>query len=172
MRFELGSADAARLRGEPDVALAHLRAALRVDPENLRAQRQLGRALAALGQTASADGRSAEALELFRAALRSNPALASARNDVAWLLATAADPALRSPDEAVSLAETCEAAGRTASANELDTLAAAYAAAGRFDDAQRVARRALALAQPTLCRSCQESRSVCARYERGEPWSS
>ena len=79
----------------------------------------------------------------FRAALRLDPGRADVVNNLAWILATSGDRVLRSPEEAVRLAESvaADAAGRTA--GNLDTLAAAYAAAGRYPDAVRVAQEAM-----------------------------
>jgi len=66
---------------------------------------------------------------------------------LAWNLATASDPALRDPDEAVSLARrACELTGH-GKPELLDTLAAAFAAAGRFDEAEKTAEKAEKLAE-------------------------
>jgi len=197
VHFELGSADLALSRAQPDTALKHWREAVRADPEHPRANRLLGLALvarnraaeakphleqalreeppdasvhAALARLASADGKPGEAVEHFREALRLAPRLASLRNDLAWLLATAADPALRSPEEAVRLAEDLDSPARTPSANELDTLAVAYAAAGRYEDALRAARRALALAQPQDPRLARQIEMRVREFERGRAW--
>ena len=184
-------------RAQPDTALEHWREAVRVDPEHARANRLLGLALvarnrateakphlekalreeppdarihAALARLAGAGGRLREAVEHFREALRLDPGLTSARNDLAWLLATAADPSLRSPKEAVRLAEDLGSATGPPSANELDTLAAAYAAAGRYEDAVRAARRALALAQQQDPRLARQIESRVREFERGRAW--
>ena len=197
VHFELGSADLARRRAQPDIALEHWREAIRVDPEHARANRLLGLALiarnraaeakphlekalreeppdarvpAALARLAGADKKLGEAVKHFREALRLDPGLSSARNDLAWLLATAADPSLRSPEEAVRLAEDLGSAAQPPSANELDTLAAAYAAAGRYEAAVRVARRALALAQQQDPQLARQIESRIREFERGRAW--
>jgi tetratricopeptide (TPR) repeat protein len=72
---------------------------------------------------------------------------AAANNDLAWLLATAADEKLRNPPRAVQLAESACAASFRQAASMLDTLAAAYAADGRFAEAVAVAREAIARAK-------------------------
>jgi tetratricopeptide (TPR) repeat protein len=97
-------------------------------------------------------GRLAEALPLFRQAIRLDPDLAGALNHLAWLEATHPDAKLRDGPEAVRLAERAcramEIGGREwrpsgVAADCLDTLAAAYAEVGRFDDAIKTVRRAI-----------------------------
>ena len=68
-----------------------------------------------------------------------------AGNRLAFLLATAADPALRDPARAVALAERAAAQRREYAA--LATLAAAYASAGRLPAAIATAREGLDLAK-------------------------
>ena len=71
------------------------------------------------------------------------PQSAERRNDLAWMLATAADPTLRDGPRALELARgAVEAAGRQ-DPDLLDTLAAAQANAGAFDAAQATAAQAL-----------------------------
>jgi tetratricopeptide (TPR) repeat protein len=70
----------------------------------------------------------------------------NALNNLAWILASHSDTAIRNGEEAVRLAEqACELTGyRTAIL--LGTLGAAFAEAGRFDDAVAAAQKAEALA--------------------------
>jgi tetratricopeptide (TPR) repeat protein len=100
----------------------------------------LGNAQLALGQVA-------QAVAEFERAVALDPDLVPAANNLAWLLATNPDTALRDGGRAVELAErVCGGeAGRTAS--NLDTLAAAYAESGRFDDAVEAADEAIRLAK-------------------------
>ncbi len=143
---------------------ATLERSLREKPENARI-------LVELGHLDLAEGRYAEALERTREALRLAPRLASARNNLAWLLATAPDPSLRDPDEALRLAEGLVAQARAPSANLLDTLAAAQAAAGRSDEAVLTAQRALDAAgrgkAEDLARAIRER---LERYRSGAAW--
>ena len=67
------------------------------------------------------------------------------RNDYAWALATAADPALRDGARALALAQEVARGPGGDDPTFLDTLAAAYAEAGDYDEAARAARRAVAL---------------------------
>ena len=128
--------------------------ALAVTEDNPIAHAQLGAAYAERG-------RLDETVRHYREAVRIRPDFRKAANNLAWLLATARDPALRDPAYAVSLAERAVALSAAPDPAVLDTLAAAYAAAGRFDDAVQVGQRALreaeskeapALAEPLRAR--------------------
>jgi tetratricopeptide (TPR) repeat protein len=87
------------------------------------------------------EGRIGEAVALYREALARDDAHPAATNNLAWLLATARDTSVRSPEEAVAYAER-GAARDVANPRALDTLAAAYAAAGRYEEAVRTATKA------------------------------
>ena len=82
----------------------------------------------------------------LREAVRLNPGDPGYANDLAWTLATAPDPQLRDPAEALRLASSLVEAKSPPDPNDLDTLAAAYAAAGRFEEAADAALRAVDLA--------------------------
>jgi hypothetical protein len=91
------------------------------------------------------------------------------QNDIAFVLATAADPELRDVPRAVSLAE--QAAARLGDdAAVLDTLAAAYAADGRMEAAVATARRALAAARRAGYSEAATAvlREHAEKLERGE----
>ena len=114
--------------------------ALEVTENNHIAHVQLGAAYAERG-------RLDETVRHYREAVRVRPDFEKALNNLAWLLATARDPALRDPTDAVRLAERAVALSGASDPAVLDTLAAAYAAAGRFDDAVQVGQRALQAAE-------------------------
>jgi hypothetical protein len=80
----------------------------------------------------------------FRAALAIDGANTQALSGLAWIRATASDPALRDASEAVALAERSVAGAPSVAT--LDALAAAYASAGRFDEAVKAARSGVDLA--------------------------
>jgi Flp pilus assembly protein TadD len=88
-----------------------------------------------------------EAADEFREALRLRPGWTVPSNNLAWILATDEDPALRNPEEAVSLAEDAVRGTERKNPEILDTLALAYAAAGRRDEAVATARNAVAVAR-------------------------
>src|SRR5262249_36955674 len=101
-------------------------------------------AYAALAVVLAAEGRDALAAQRGREALARDPGLGWAGNNLAWILATSADPAVRDPEEAVRVAEAAVRGTASPNAEFLDTLATAYAAAGRADDARRAAAEAAA----------------------------
>lgn len=160
------------LLGRHAAAEEHLRAAVRLKPRDAEARRLLASALMELGRPAEAvesleaalrqQPDAATRVELagvlrrlgrFRdaaAELRRAVAAASDNTDalgqLAWLLATAPDPALRNGPEAVELAErACRLTGDR-DATLLGVRAAACAEAGRFAEAVASAEKAVALA--------------------------
>ena len=174
VRLHLLRAREAAAAGDEAEVRARLARVLEVDPGHRVASGRLGAALvragryesarplleraledpeapasvyAALGLLELVEGDEAAAVRASRAALRRDPELAWAANNLAWILATSADPALRAPHEAVTLAEGLIVDADSADPNHLDTLAAAYAAAGRFDEAVVAADRGIARAE-------------------------
>jgi tetratricopeptide (TPR) repeat protein len=124
---------------QPEPALAHLATAERLGLD-------LPELDAARAQALQAQGRIGQAIARYERALAARPDWPEVANNLAWLLATAPDPQLRRPDEAVRLAESAvRAIGPNPGA--LDTLSAAYAAAGRRAEALESGRRAAALAR-------------------------
>ncbi len=128
-----------RLQGRDDEALDHFRRAIALRPDLFDARINLAQLLSSLGRTA-------EALEAFRAALTLRDADTRALSGLAWVRATARDPALRDPAEAVRLAEQAASATRRRDISVLDALAAAYASAGRFSEAAKAAQEGIDLA--------------------------
>lgn len=166
--YNIGIAYSAR--GRRDAALAHFEQAVRLDPDYAQAHNNLGallyvtgrvqealthyrRAVALrpdsveahtnLGVLLSSVGRSAEALDHFTQALELGSDQPAALAGIAWIRATAWDPALRRGDEAVTYAERAAVATARRDLSVLDALAAAYAEAGRFDEAVAVAQSAV-----------------------------
>lgn len=100
---------------------------------------------------------------------------ASSQVRLAWILATAPDPDVRRPNEALArllrLQERLERDGERPAPEFWDALAAAQAASGRFDEASETARRALQSARAAgnapLARAV---RSRICRYEAGKPY--
>jgi len=117
-------------------AVAECQAALRIKPDDVEAHYNMGNALAS-------QGRIAEATTEYRETLRLRPDWPPALGGLAWILATSSNESVRNGGEAVQLAERLCAVSGCQEADGLDVLAAAYAEAGRFDDAVRVAQRAV-----------------------------
>jgi tetratricopeptide (TPR) repeat protein len=91
-------------------------------------------------------GKRAEAISEYKAALEINRDWPAALNDLAWILATDPDAALRDGSQAVDLGErACQVTGYR-NPQFIGTLAAAYAEAGRFEEAVATANQAKELA--------------------------
>ncbi len=121
-------------------ATNHLAEAVRLNPLNAPARFQLGLALVALGEARNA-------LPHYRHVRNLVPNDPIVANELAWLLSTHPDDQVRNADEALPLAvHACELTGYREPAT-LATLAAAYANAGRFDEAVKIAERAVAQAE-------------------------
>jgi tetratricopeptide (TPR) repeat protein len=114
-------------------AVRHFEAVLAIDRGEPRAHFQLGLLAQSVGQVD-------RAVLHYRAALETNPA-STARNNLAWILATSRDDARRNGAEAIRLLEAAPPATKER-ADFLDTLAAAYAEAGDFSRAVATARDA------------------------------
>lgn len=101
--------------------------------ENRTRERILSYWLVRRGQRKIREQNFAQALADFRAAVRTSPEDLVACNELAWLLATSPDPALRDGDAAREIAGKIVARARRI--NWLETLAAASAEAGDFPQA-------------------------------------
>ena len=137
---DLGSAFARN--HQPDQAIIQFQNAFRLQPGDAGAE-------LTLAQTLSDSGQNSDAINHLYQVLALDPDSVTALNNLAWLLATAPEAALRDGNEAVRLAEhACQLTGYK-EALLIGTLAAAYAEAGRYDDAVAAAEqaRAAALAQ-------------------------
>jgi tetratricopeptide (TPR) repeat protein len=99
-----------------------------------------------LGHYLEKQGRYEEAVQHYREALRIQPNYAPALNNLAWVLATAADDALRDGAQAVELAGRAARMTGHESPNLLDTLAAAHAELGQFDLAVQWQQKAVEIA--------------------------
>lgn len=124
--------------GRAEEAIGPLNEAVRLVPGDPQGHFYLGLAL-------QQEGRTAEAARHFRAALKWAPDDPLALTALAYIAASATDPALRSPEEAVSLARRACRLTEYGSGEPLEVLAIALAAAGQPEDAIRAAQQALAL---------------------------
>jgi arylsulfatase A-like enzyme/Flp pilus assembly protein TadD len=156
--------------GRSDEAIEHYLRSLSINPDSAEARYRLGVLLAMKGRTA-------DALVHFREALRLKSDWLEPMNAAAWILATHPDGEVRSPKEAVRLAERAAAlikerrAGARTAVNVLDTLAAAYASAGHFDRAVATAEAAAAQADAAGGRALAKAiRERLALYRRGLPY--
>ncbi|MHC4986822.1 MAG: tetratricopeptide repeat protein, partial [Planctomycetota bacterium] len=121
-------------------AMEHMARAVEVAPEDASIHTQYAHLLAQAG-------RLPEAAQHHREALSIQPDHTVAISGLARILATAPQPGLRDPDQAVQLAERLAGLSDQPPPPVLMTLALAYASAGRFDDAIDKAQQALTIAQ-------------------------
>lgn len=144
-------------------AAGHFREAVRIEPGDAEAHNNLGLALRMLGKDE-------EAIQHLRAALKLRGDWPAPMSELAWILATAADPKLRDPAEARRLAE--RAATQTSHGDPavLDALAAAYAASGDWDRATATATTAVALAAKRSPPMAEEIGQRLALYRNREPY--
>jgi tetratricopeptide (TPR) repeat protein len=128
------------LEGDEENGLRRLFEAVQIDPQNPESHYYLATALAQRR-------RFAEAVSHFRAAMKLQPKYLSAMNDLAWILATQNDPAIRNVPEALELARRVCDLTRNRNPSYLDTLAVALSEAERFDQAVEIAGQAVSAAE-------------------------
>jgi tetratricopeptide (TPR) repeat protein len=129
---------ALRMLGRYEEAIAAYSHALRLDPE-------LADALANRAYARKSLGEYPAARDDYDRALEAEPDSAEIQNDLAWLLATCPESAVRNPPRAVQMAETACASAGHKNGDYTDTLAAAYASAGQYPAAVEAAKLALTL---------------------------
>ena len=95
-----------------------------------------------LAQAFERVGETSKAIEQYRRALALDPDSTVALNNLAWILATDADPRVRNGAEAVRLARRLCELTHEQTPMYIGNLAAAYAENGQFDEAVRTAGRA------------------------------
>ena len=98
-----------------------------------------------LGHSLIRAGRAKEAVGHFRRALQLDPGSGLAANELAWILATHSDAAIRDPKESLVLAHQALKHAGLRRVGILDTLAAAHAANRNYDEAVRTIKEAVAL---------------------------
>jgi protein O-mannosyl-transferase len=138
MKARFSLANALSAQGRAEEAIEQYQQALKQMPNSVHAHYQLGVVL---------QGRSrfAEAGVQFQKVLQLDPGHVAAQNNLAWLLATCPDRALRDGSKAVVLAKQAAQLSKGNTPEILDTLAAAYAEAGNFPEAAETAQKALEL---------------------------
>ena len=117
--------------------------------EAVRLKSNYSRAHKSLADELMSEGRAVEAVSHYRSVLAVKGDWVEALNDLAWILATSKEAAVRDGEEAVRLAEKACALTEHKDGQALDTLAAAYAAVGRYDEAVATVTKAIDLAAAT-----------------------
>lgn len=142
----------------------HLERAIALRPDFAEAYRNLG-------ETYALQHRMAEAAARYATALAYLPDDVSLLNRAAWILATAADSAVRDGVRARAFAERAVALTRRQDPDSLDSLAAALAEAGQFVVAVEVAAEAQNAARSRGdAKLLRDIESRAALYARGEPF--
>jgi tetratricopeptide (TPR) repeat protein len=127
-------------KGNLKEGLVYLNETLQIDPNYSAPHAVIGEAMERQGNTAAA-------IYHYREVLRGRPDSPPILNNLAWILATGSDSALRNGDQAIQLAERACALTDYQAPLYIGTLAAAYAEAGRYDEAVRAAGKAEELAK-------------------------
>jgi protein O-mannosyl-transferase len=170
---QMNLADALGQKGQPEEAMVHYEEAIRLQPNYADAYYNRGNILFAEGRIdeAMADwektlqirpndadahtclgnallrrGSVKEALAHYEMAIGLAPDDPHSRINIAWVLATAPDTAIRDGIKAVEFAQRAVELSGGKDPNFLRTLAAAYAESGRFSEAITTAKQALVIA--------------------------
>jgi protein O-mannosyl-transferase len=126
-------------QGRIDEAIAQLEKAVAMQPDDADVHTSLGNALLERGSLK-------EAIPHYERALEIAPRDSSTRNNLAWVLATSSDAAIRDGARAVSLAEQAVNLSGGKEPRFFRTLAAAYAESNQFLEAISIATRGYEMA--------------------------
>ncbi|MFO1475379.1 MAG: tetratricopeptide repeat protein [Verrucomicrobiota bacterium] len=149
--------------GHPREAIRQLDRALELGPDSAGIRNNLGVAYQMLGDYPAAAA-------AFERALAIEPGRPGTCRNLAWLLATCPDPAVRNGPRAVELVRRAQEVSTAPSAGLQRTLAAALAECGRFSEAVAAAQEALRLApmQPGQVQGAELAAEL-QLYHEGKP---
>jgi len=126
-----------------------------------------------LGHAYRANTEDRKAISALRRATELEPEWFAPKNDLAWILATHADAAIRQPAEAIRLARQAAVLTKHRNPYVRNTLAAAYASAGQFARAAKVAESALEMARATHNEAlAADTLEQLELYRKGKSYSS
>ena len=103
----------------------------------------------------------ADAIQHYQRTIELSPELAVAHNNLAWLYATAEDPGVRNPSQALEHAQRAVSLSRSRQPEYLDTLAEAWYVNQNYAEAVKVETQAIALAPDN-----DEYKDHMARYRK------
>ena len=147
---------------EPREAIRRFNRALEIDPEQFLARRGRGDAEISIGDHAAALADLEKAMEL-------QPDNDTVLNNLAWVLATSPDDAVRDGKRAIGIAvKACELT-EWKQPHVISTLAAAHAESGDFDEAKKYSRQAVDGSDESS-EVRDQLKSELASYEAGNPW--
>ena len=147
---------------QPREAIRRFTRALEIDADNFPCRRGRSDAAISIGDHKAALADLEKALEL-------RPDDTGVLNNLAWLLATSPDDALRDGKRAVELASKACEATEWKQAHIISTLAAGHAEAGDFAAARKASRQAVEMGEATP-ELKQQLEGELASYEAGKPW--
>ena len=142
-RLELGLAY--QLNGQPEKAQKILEDVLGKNPQTAKGKKVLAANQAVMADLYARQKLYREAVDKYQEALRLDPEMAEAQNNLAWLLATCDDPKFRDPRAALDHAQLAVKLGEWKDGTTIDTLAESYFANGDFQQAVETQEKALAL---------------------------
>ena len=156
--------------GNSERAVHLLKEAIKLEPQNAQHRYHLGNALV-MAQKPD------EATDAFKSAVSLKPTWALAANNLAWLLSTSADPAIRDGELALKVLSDANINETSTAPSVLSTLAVAYAEAANYDAAIRCNAKAIMLIREkkggTLAKETDMLRRLQLRQQRfkaGKPW--
>ncbi|HEV2329126.1 MAG TPA: tetratricopeptide repeat protein [Verrucomicrobiae bacterium] len=126
--------------GHTDEAIAEFQKAIKIQPN-------MAGAYFSLGNAYREKKMAAQAIASYQKVMELAPQFVPAQSNLAWMLATWPDSAIRNGDKAITLAKHLNDLAQGHDPKTLRTLAAAYAETGNFAEASSAAKQALALAQ-------------------------
>jgi tetratricopeptide (TPR) repeat protein len=147
---------------QPREAIRRFTRALEIDEEHFASRRGRSDAEISIGDHKAAITDLEEALDL-------RPDDTGVLNNLAWLLATSPDDALRDGKRAVELAQKACEKTEWKEAHIISTLAAGHAEVGDFEAARKFSKQAVETGEPAP-EIKQQLESELARYEAGQAW--
>jgi tetratricopeptide (TPR) repeat protein len=147
---------------EPREAIRRFSRALEIDPEQFLARRGRGDAAISIGDHAAAIADLEKALEL-------QPDNDTVLNNLAWVLATSPDDAVRDGKRAIELAQKACELTEWKQPHVISTLAAAHAESGDFDEARKYSRQAVE-GSDEAAEVRVQLKNELESYEAGKPW--
>jgi membrane associated rhomboid family serine protease/Tfp pilus assembly protein PilF len=142
-RLEVGIAY--QLRGDPQKAQQIFKQVLGENPHTAEGRRLLASNYVLLADRQAQQKLYADAVHNYQEALRLEPDLAPAHNNLAWLYATCDDPKFRNGKAALEHAEIAVNLSQWREGEFIDTLAEAYFANGQYQQAVEIQKKALAV---------------------------
>jgi tetratricopeptide (TPR) repeat protein len=150
--------------GKLPEAVAQLKEAVKLESSHAQANFELAEVLSQIGQTR-------EAVVHYEQAIKSEPKLVAALNNLAWILATDANEKIRNGSRAVELAERACQLTEWKEPFLMGTLAAGYAEAGHFTNAVAIAEKACAVARSNKLEDvARRNEELMQMYRAGKPY--